>query len=149
LPSAFHELYQWHDGQSFDCYEAFQDNRVFMALDDARESHEILTELLDAGEFQRANWWSRHWVPFLYNGAGDYVCVDLAGTFTGQVGQIIEFWHDDAGRNVIAPSLEAWLADYAALLERTEWEYYAETGEEPFLDWESSMPGYPLRFTAG
>jgi cell wall assembly regulator SMI1 len=69
----------------------------------------------------------------------------MEGTFTGSVGQIIEFWHDDAARNIVAPSLESWLEDYVLLLEQEDWEYYRETGDKVFLDWESNASGYPLK----
>jgi hypothetical protein len=43
-----------------------------------------------------------------YDG-GDHICYDTSGVFTGQKGQLIEFWHADNDRNVIAPNLKSFI----------------------------------------
>jgi cell wall assembly regulator SMI1 len=42
----------------------------------------------------RNEWWAKGWMPFAYNGAGDYLLVDLDPAPGGQVGQVLHFWHD-------------------------------------------------------
>lgn len=44
-------------------------------------------------DFEIENWWNEHWIPVFHNGGGDYICYDTKGIFTGNKGQIIEFWH--------------------------------------------------------
>jgi cell wall assembly regulator SMI1 len=147
LPTLFKELYRWRNGQPPDDFSAWQNNQTLLSLDDIAESHQVLSELLEAGEFDRANWWSVRWVPFLHNGAGDYLCLDTEGSFTGRKGQIIQFWHDDPTRWVVAPSFEAYLDSYLRMLERAAAQ--AVTHGELDLYWENDIPGYPVRYQAG
>lgn len=59
----------------------------------------------------------RGWVPFLHNGAGSYLCLDLAVEDGGEVGQLIAFWKRDQDRPVEYPSVGAWLAALVASME--------------------------------
>lgn len=99
-----------------------------MSVDEIVSAHRNLTELMEAGDFDQPSHWSPKWVPFLDSGSGDHVCVDLGGSFGGPVGQVVEFWHDETTRNILAPSMEAWLEALATTL---------KTGAE------TSPPGYP------
>ncbi len=70
----------------------------------------------------------------------------MAGAFIGRPGQIIEFWHDDPERIVVAPDFTSWLSNYLQLLA----EALSEAGDDEAeleLYWEH-LPGYPLRFAA-
>jgi cell wall assembly regulator SMI1 len=149
VPPTFKQLYGWKNGQRTATFESFQLNQTLMNIEQVKKGYRILTDLLDAGEFKEEHWWSPSWLPFLSSGSGDHFCLDLEGTFTGSVGQIIEFWHGDPARNIVAPSLESWLADYVLLLEQEDWEYYRETGDKIFLDWASTASGYPIKQKAG
>ena len=60
-------------------------------------------------DFEIENWWNENWIPIFQNGGGDSICYDLDGVFTGQKGQLIEFWHADNDRNIIAATLESFL----------------------------------------
>jgi cell wall assembly regulator SMI1 len=140
----YRTLYTWKNGQRG--FKTLHHNLTFMSLKQAQEAHTILTGLLRGGEFSRANWWHPAWIPFLDNGGGNHYCLDLAGSFTGRVGQIIEFRHDHPARTILAPSLSAWLADYATLLATTDWE---EMIGDLYLDWIPRTPGYPIAMQAG
>jgi molybdopterin molybdotransferase len=62
----------------------------------------------------RADEWVRPgWIPFAANGMGDFLCLDMDPAPGGTEGQVITLWHDDARREVLAPSLPAWLSDRA------------------------------------
>ncbi len=148
LPPAFKSLYLWRNGQPSNLYESWQNNQTLMSLAAIREAHDVLTGLLREGEFERARWWHPQWIPFLDNGGGDHFCVDLAGVFTGDRGQIIEFRHDNPIREIVAPNFKAWLAGYVDLIQNEDWEYYEETGDELYLDWDSDIEGYPIRAEA-
>lgn len=109
LPEDLKSLYRWKNGQTDKCYESFINNSMFISL---RESLEINTELnpMIGTDFEEENWWNKGWLPIFHNGGGDYICYDLQGVFTNQKGQIIEFWHADNNRNVIAPNLESFVS---------------------------------------
>src|SRR3982751_987699 len=91
LPAAFCQLYRWRDGQNPRAFESFQWNRSFMRLKDIAGTKQILDDMI-GHDFDDPKYWRRGWVPFLHNGAGSYLCLDLAAEDGGQPGQIIEFW---------------------------------------------------------
>ncbi|MBT1699165.1 SMI1/KNR4 family protein [Fulvivirgaceae bacterium PWU4] len=137
LPSDVRLLYQWKNGQ--DDYKRFVNNSTFMPLESALESYELLTGMIGY-DFEIKNWWNEHWIPLFENGSGDHICVDMAGIFTGDAGQIVDFWHDSPGRNVTAPSLEAFIGSLNKYYETTK----PEDFDEFFII--EGIKGYPKRF---
>ena len=105
-------------------------------------------ELLTDGDFV-ANWWRPAWVPFLENGGGDHLCLDLEGTFTGRPGQLIEHWHDGPERSVLYPDLTSWLAAVVETYEKTL-ESGSRCSDGEFADVELECPpGFPQECEAG
>lgn len=107
----------------------------------------MLKGLLEGGDFEVENWWRTGWVPFLHDGGGNYLCLDLEGTFTGRAGQLLEFWHDESDRDVLFPDFEGYLQTLVDCLEGREWgedEEYWELGKECVT---SHNPGYPKAVT--
>ena len=58
-----------------------------------------------------ATWWSDLWIPFAANDEGDCICLDLEPAAEGAKGQVIQVWHDDGGREVLAGSFEKFVSD--------------------------------------
>ena len=56
----------------------------------------------------RKEWWANGWMPFAYNGAGDYVFIDLDPAPGGQVGQVLHFWHDLDEMPLLSRDFVAW-----------------------------------------
>lgn len=108
LPEDLKALYKWKNGQADGCYDAFVNNSMFIPLDQALDTAQELTSMIGF-DFEIENWWHEKWIPIFQNGGGDSICYDLGGIFTGIERQLIEFWHADNDRNVIAPTLEAFL----------------------------------------
>jgi cell wall assembly regulator SMI1 len=147
LPESFKALYRWRNGQPLDCYEAFHDNKMFLRLEEIEETWVVLKELLEGGDFEIENWWRVGWVPFLHDGAGNNLCLDLEGTFTGHKGQLLEFWHDDFDRDVLYPDFKHYLEAVVECLEQNMW---SEKEEFWGLDndcIERHNAGYPKRIT--
>ncbi|MDJ1501019.1 SMI1/KNR4 family protein [Xanthocytophaga agilis] len=139
LPEDLKALYLWKNGQANDCYESFVNNSVFLSLQDALEIATEMTSQIGT-EFDIENWWNKEWIPVFHNGGGDYICYDLGGTFTGRKGQLIEFWHADNDRNVIAPDMFSFIG----MLNR-----YYQTHDPNTLDEYielDNVPGYPENF---
>ena len=83
-------LYQWRNGQRLDCFASLEYNRMFMPLEDAASTKRLLDGMIGK-DFERPNWWRKEWVPFLSNGGGDYLCLDLS-TADGDIPpQVITF----------------------------------------------------------
>ncbi|MCF3108795.1 SMI1/KNR4 family protein [Niabella sp. CC-SYL272] len=139
VPVDVRALYQWKNGQRDLSFDSFVNNSVFLPLQQALETANALSAMIGF-DFRIKNWWNEAWLPLFHNGGGDYICFDADGIFTGQQGQIIEFWHAANNRNVIAPSLEAFLGS----LNR----YYATTPPDAFDDYFEVVPpeGFPKRF---
>ena len=139
LPNDLKTLYQWRNGQAPNNYDSFVNNSMFMPLEEALDTAAGNTSMIGL-DFEIENWWNAEWIPVFHNGGGDYICYDCGGTFTGQQGQIIEFWHAGNDRNVIAPTLEAFISKLNL--------YYETRNPQDFDDYFhiEKTEGYPKRF---
>ena len=151
LPEALRELYKWRNGQPDDCYDGLSHNREFSNINTVRENWEMLTEMIGA-DFEHSHWWRRSWVPFLYNGGGDHVVVDVEGSFGGERGQVLRFWHDWEDRSIVAPSIQSWLEHFVIALEtgvlrwNEEEEMVLEPDELDIVSWSKHLiDGYPVK----
>src|SRR5262249_30106250 len=77
VPMACADLYRWRNGQQSDCSEALTQNWMFMPLGDIAETKELMDGMIGF-DFEDPRWWRRGWIPFLHNGGGSYLCLDLA-----------------------------------------------------------------------
>ncbi|AUZ04603.1 SMI1/KNR4 family protein [Vitreoscilla sp. C1] len=89
-------------------------------------SHEDIA--LSADDEVQALWWHDAWLPFSDDGQGNYVCVDLAPSADGVMGQIIRVRFDNMVRSLEATSLEAWLDAHIEALEESDYVYSAKHG---------------------
>lgn len=143
FPDAFRAFYRWRDGQNSD-REPFIWNRTFMSSEDTCRIWEIMTQMQEGGEWDEPQWWCRGWVPFLDNGAGSNVCLDLHGSFTGKPGQVIEFWNRDWDRPVVAHTFLCWLEWFVASLEAGVWRLDSDSGNLEPVNPNDPMGGGPL-----
>lgn len=116
LPEAFRALYRWRNGQPNSSFDSFQDNRMLSSLEDIADTKEMLDDMIGS-DFEDPATWRRGWVPFLSNGGGSYLCVDVDAQGGSQPGQLIAFWKADEDRPVEHASVQAWLADLVASME--------------------------------
>jgi len=116
LPGAFRELYRWRNGHDMHRSESLVHNLMFSQLEDIVYHKELMDGMIGF-DFEDPKWWRRSWVPFLENGAGDHLCLDLAAEDGGNPGQVMMFYHDWEKRPIHSPSLEAWLADLVQSME--------------------------------
>lgn len=151
LPGELRALYAWRDGQDPACEEPLQDER-FMGAESVASARAMLEGLREHGEFDET-WWGPRWIPFLWDGGGDHICVDAGGSFGGRAGQVLSFQHNDGCRLILYPSLRAWLGTFVASLEAGLW----RQEDSAFLprdrgEWEAfdrrMNPGYPIRAEA-
>lgn len=66
----------------------------------------------DGGSTVSSLWWHTGWIPFSHDGSGNFLCVDTAPGRDGAGGQIIQMWHDDDGRPVVAADFGSWFSEY-------------------------------------
>jgi cell wall assembly regulator SMI1 len=117
LPMEFRQLYRWRDGQDTNVLgEALVYNHTFIPLCDSASSKELLDDMIGA-DFDDPAWWRRGWVPFTTSFGGDHYCLDLQAEGGGKPGRIIDFWHDEPTRNVLAPSLTEWFRELVVAME--------------------------------
>lgn len=116
LPDSFRQLYRWRDGHDQLRLESLVDNLMFSSLEDIARQKDLMDGMIGV-DFEDPRWWRRGWVPFLENGAGDHLCVDLAAENGGTPGQVLMFYHDWERRPIRSPSLESWLADLVSSME--------------------------------
>lgn len=141
IPEDLKTLYLWKNGQESGCYEAFVNNSMFIPLEEALEIAQELTGMIET-DFEMENWWNENWIPVFHNGGGSYICYDLKGIFTGNKGQILEFWNRDNDRNVMAFSLTHFLNQLNLYYEEQSGEF------DEFFTVEHEN-GFPKRFIAG
>jgi len=151
VPDELSKLLMWRNGKKDAFNGAFQFNMSLMSLDEIIESKKLTDKLLDEGHFDVENWWSKSWIPFMCNGAGSNVCIDIEGSFGGVKGQVIEFWCNDFDRTISYPSLTAFFNTYVTALEFGYFELETYGGwdikECKYDEWEKLKsefnPGYP------
>lgn len=123
LPEAFRALYRWRNGhqgetavpgpdghlvyRALPYNDSLVSNRMFMPLQEIAGVKQDLDEMI--GYDIEEGRWRRTWIPFLSNGGGDYMCVDLTDPNSEEYGQILQAWHDDDGPTQEHSSLQAWL----------------------------------------
>ncbi|HME13729.1 MAG TPA: SMI1/KNR4 family protein [Candidatus Acidoferrum sp.] len=116
LPSGFRELYRWRSGQDPNCSASLQHTWMFSRLEDLSDSKETLDGMIGF-DFEDPKWWRRGWIPFLSNGGGDHLCLDLTAEDGGAPGQLLTFYHDWEKRAVEYPSVQAWLTELVESME--------------------------------
>lgn len=129
LPQMLRDLLAWRNGVGDKAARATIDGPwSFMSVQAIIDAVEMLREMLEyEQDWKEQNWWGHDWIPFLEDGCGDHICVDLDGGGTliddgipfdaGIAGQIIDFDHAAELRVIEAPSLEVWLT---ALIQAVE-----------------------------
>lgn len=119
LPPAFRAFLAWRDGAPDDV--RLLDGLVWPGAARIGDLKVMMDEIVDAGHyaaFQPDQWWSKGWVPFADDESGyRSLVLDLHGSFGGRPGQVLRAAAKDPTRLVLAPSFEAWLAAFVAVVE--------------------------------
>ncbi|WP_128103167.1 SMI1/KNR4 family protein [Paenibacillus sp. DCT19] len=117
LPEEMKALYRIHDGQIWDIGgAAFVRNLTLTPLVQVKENWAFLQEEFEPDELEpdiddeiKPLLWNAKWIPIAENGGGDYLCLDTDPASSGNVGQVLYFWHDWGKRSVEASGLFAFL----------------------------------------
>lgn len=152
LPPDYKQLLAWHNGQN-DTSAGLFGNWSLLGIEDITNEWELWKSIHDKGHLDdeaaelraptgvKATWWHPRWIPISSDGMGNNHCLDLAPEDGGQSGQIIVLWHDYPGRQLLAPSLSAWIESildrlengrYALVFDDEEEDYFFEP--EGFID---------------
>jgi cell wall assembly regulator SMI1 len=116
LPTDLKQLYRWRDGQDLGPSMAIVHNHMFVPLSESASIKELRDGMIGA-DFDDPAWWRRGWVPFTESYGGDSYCVNLDADGGGTLGEVIDFWHDEPTRNVLAPSLAHWFRELVVAME--------------------------------
>lgn len=152
LPADVRALYRWHDGQNWSVGGVL--GLAFMPLDemehdwamwkdiavnDASMNVEIETVSHPTGAI-REQYASPGWLPFLSDGGGNFVGIDLWPDVTGQVGQIITSGRDEEHRYVLAPDMSTFVRTYLQRLESAQVEVKKLGGYDGDM-WSTELKG--------
>ena len=74
------------------------------------------------------HWWSPNWLPVLGTG-GDFLCLDLPGTFSNPAESLLSFGVDNPARPVSFPSMEGWLRWLGVALEQGMGRSFLQNGK--------------------
>ncbi|ALW90180.1 SMI1/KNR4 family protein [Deinococcus actinosclerus] len=123
LPPALRALYRWHDGGDlfgleFLSLEHLEFNRVAWAELAADRLTDLDEDIVShpPGAI-RPLYATGNWLPFLHDGGGNHVAIDLNPGPAGLVGQVITTGRDEEHRYVLAPNLDTFLREYLRRLE--------------------------------
>ena len=141
FPDDVRASYRVHDGQDEDAEPVVPVARELLSLARIDQEWGVWKELLDSGTFAemkgapmgpiKTDWWNARWIPLTYDGSGNHDCLDLDPAEDGHVGQMISFWHDEAGRLLEAPSFTAWLSALVDGCEAGRYAYVPDEGLVP------------------
>lgn len=130
LPEDVKASYRIHDGQASEL-SIMMPKGEFLSLGRIMIDWSILKDVYDRGIFNKSrskpaagvknDWWNPAWIPFTYDGSGNHNCIDLDPDKEGTIGQVIQMWHDDSERPLVASSFTAWLEQLADELEAGEY----------------------------
>ncbi|MXV18314.1 SMI1/KNR4 family protein [Deinococcus xianganensis] len=123
LPEALRALYRWHDGGDlfglkFLSLEHLEFNRVAwaeLAADRMTDLDEVVVSHPPGAI--RLLYATGDWLPFLHDGGGNHVAIDLNPGPAGRVGQVITVGPDEDDRYVLASDLDTFLREYLRRLE--------------------------------
>ncbi|MFD4406284.1 SMI1/KNR4 family protein [Nocardia sp. NPDC058499] len=107
IPPLLRELLTWRNGQDRDYRGTLLALWEPLSADEIAGALDMFADLVADDDF--AGQWGEDWIPFLGNSYGDHMCIDLRGAFDGEPGQIVVFHCKDEFRDIVFPSLEAWL----------------------------------------
>ena len=157
LPPLLEEMLAWRDGTGGVDLLADEDLACegrWMSIAEITETVDMLDDMAAVDEWERDDWWCAGWVPFLMTFSDDYLCVDLIGSFGGQPGQVLKFWHDDKERPIAYPSFDAWLRTFVEALEEamlvTDDRFVVPLHDDSYAAFVAARnPGYPIPAEAG
>jgi cell wall assembly regulator SMI1/predicted DNA-binding WGR domain protein/WD40 repeat protein len=120
LPASFIELMRWHDGARDDMRPL--DGLVWLDVKGIISVTKMMRDIVAQGHYaayRPDEWWSRGWVQFADDQSGyGALVIDLHGSFGGQPGQVLWAAAKDPTRTIVAPSFDAWLATFTAIVEK-------------------------------
>ncbi|MBW4616288.1 MAG: SMI1/KNR4 family protein [Desmonostoc vinosum HA7617-LM4] len=140
LPSAFKELYRWHNGQKSGAYPGLFYGLEFLSLEEVFRNWRSWAELVDEGINQiilgeshvrgkiKEMYANKKWIPFVYDWGGNHLGMDLDPGKHGKVGQIINFGRDEDSKFVFADDLQMFLNWFINQLESEN--YIISTDDE-------------------
>lgn len=123
LPPTLRALYRWHDGGNLFGLEFLSLERL--AADRGLYADVAADHMTDLDEVVvshppgaiRPLYVTGDWLPFLHDGGGNHVALDLYPGPAGRVGQVITVGPDESDRYVLAPDLDTFLREYLRRLE--------------------------------
>jgi cell wall assembly regulator SMI1 len=141
LPNDFIEFYMIHDGQQFKTGNLV-DCEALLSIEHIIYNWKSWKESLDDKHFEESgvpftsepevgiknNWWNPLWIPFVEDGSGYFICIDLDPSTDGKNGQIIRMRHDSSLRNILGSSFSEWILNYVSELEAGVYVYTKQWG---------------------
>jgi len=125
LPIDFTQSLKTHNGQQGNAGSLFSKGR-YLRLDEILSEWSVWCDLLKQGEFDdrssdpdqgiKQGWWNTGWIPFVSNGRGDHLCLDLDPAPGGCSGQVIEVSHDFESRSLVSSGFRQWFSSEVEIM---------------------------------
>lgn len=149
LPADIKTLYKWKNGHPDEVAMFVRTSdytqKTFMPLDSLFSSYQSNLEQWGEGD-EGVNFWYKGWLPLFWDFGRD-ICYDTSGRYTGKKGQLVNFEFDESNRNIVSPSLLAYIKQLNSFYEKMQEEGIEEEDineeEDHCLE---NINGYPIDF---
>lgn len=141
MPSAWRQLYRWHDGENDDRFGHIYGLPILPLVQvvyDWQVWKQVLADFGDPYAIPGTGWpegavdpayANPGWIPLTSDFSGGHIGIDLAPWPKGRIGQIIVFGRDEDNKVVLAESLGGFLGWIADLLEAGNFRLGVAPGE--------------------
>lgn len=117
LPGVFKEFMLWKPNGLQIAFQWELPHCIGGFLLEPAEMELVMAEWKEPSPVGTRHWWSSSWIPLLGT-SGDFLCLDLPGTFKNPPGSLLSFDHDQPARPVSFPNFEGWLRWMGTALEQ-------------------------------
>ncbi|QDP19717.1 SMI1/KNR4 family protein [Sphingomonas xanthus] len=153
LPSAYRQLYRWHDGENNDRWGHIYGLPILPLKQVAEhwtQWNRTLAELGGNRYLIPGSSWPEgaidpayvnpRWIPLTADGSSDHIGIDFDPWPRGRVGQVILFGRNEEVKAVLAPSLGTFLGWIADLLESGNFLVDPEPGVQQLREFRLKQP---------
>lgn len=153
LPSAYRQMYKWHDGENDDRWGHIY-GLPMLSLHEAGAQWAAWSDTLQYFKGNRyvvpAAGWPKdavdpayinpRWIPLTHDGSGNHIGLDFDPWPKGRVGQVILFGRDEDVKAILADSLGGFLDWIATLLEEGNFRVDPEPGKTVLRQFQLKSP---------
>lgn len=115
IPAPFRDFMLWKPAGLQISFEWDMDHTIDGYLLEPGEMETVKDEWKQPSPKGTHKWWNGNWIPLL-GARGDFLVIDLVGSYGNPAGSLVNFYHDRHIRHATFPNFEGWLRWLATAL---------------------------------